>query len=510
MALPVMKSERRRSPRRSLGALAYINFESNSGGIVVNVSNEGLCFHTVTPVQRSGTIRFWFSAEGRRIEAEGQLVWTDETRKTGGLRFNTFSAEASRQIRNWLAQSSEPVAAARQAAVAVPPSDALARPNTSEPNKAAAPGSGKPREFLRWVRTLTPWSEFSRGLATGILIAAIVGAAFLFHTHKRQFGESLILLGEHFGATPSSEPVSPAPSSLPPSASGSTAPGRAMVQAPTAMLALRSGKALSQPATKAARPAQVKPEPQVVAPTISATPSSEPLPSINFAAESAPPPPEPGGTVQPESTDRPVGSAKVIEAKPASGSLDNAEDIAELNSGVPFGKYFDVGRFRDELRARSTTDDLAHAGFHAIVIHKHVLWMNSYEVLAGPYRDPGEAQIAIKNLHSHGFKTHSLPRRSRDLTLLPSDKPYTDVPAEDFIVSWEAYGGEVTVNFVKAGDTVAKAQGRWVRRPIKYDYDAIEYKLNDNGSRTLLGIRFRGANQAIVLPTTSGNQTVIF
>ena len=512
MAHAVMKPERRRSPRTNLGALAYINFESNSGGIVVNASGEGLCFHSVAPVQRNGTIHFWFSAGGRRIEADGELVWTDETRKTGGIRFSTLSVEASQQVHRWIAQSLEPFTPARQAAVGAPPGT-LVRSSASEPdqNTNAAPGSAKARKLLQRVRTLARWGEFSRGLATGILIALLVAAIFLFHAYKRQIGESLIHLGERFGATPRSQPVLPAPSPLPPQVSGSTVQGRAIVPAPKVASTLPNGKALPQPAaTKPTRPEQEKPQP--VAPTISPTPSSESLPAVDSAASSAPVPPGSGRAVQPDSVDRPADNAKVMEVKPTSEPIENTEETAEINSGVPLGKYFDVGRFKDELGAHSAMDDLAHVGFHAVVIPKHLLWMSSYQVLVGPYRNPDDAQAASGNLHSHGFKTHSLPRRSRDLTLVPSAKAYSlgKPPSEDFIVSWEAYGAEATVRFVKGGDTVAKAEGRWVRRPTKFDYDTIVYKPNDNGSRTLLEIRLHGMNQVVVLPVTSGNQAVIF
>ncbi|HXU19742.1 MAG TPA: hypothetical protein VN788_04070 [Verrucomicrobiae bacterium] len=201
-----------------------------------------------------------------------------------------------------------------------------------------------------------------------------------------------------------------------------------------------------------------------------------------------------------------------MAVKPTNHSVENAEDVAEINSGVPFGKYFDVGRFKDEFEARSASDDLARIGIHAIVIQKHRMWASSYQVIAGPYPDPQQMQIASTNLRSHGFKTHSLPRKSRDLTLVSSTAPHglAETPIEQFVVNWETYSPEVTVNFLKAGDTVAKAQGKWVKRSAPYDYDAIVFKQNGNGSRTLLEIWFHGMSRAVVLPTTSPNHSVTF
>ena len=513
MALPVMKPERRRSPRISLSALAYITFDSNCGGIVVNISDEGLCFHTIAPIERTDTIRFWFSAGGRRIEADGQLMWTDETRKTGGLRFNALSAEAGQQIRNWIVQSSDPFAATRQIA-ARPPLDAVAHSGISKPAKGAMYGSGTLREVSRWIGTLARWGEFSRGLATGILIAVVVAAIFLFHTYKHRIGESLILLGEHFGATPHSELTSKASTSALPQSAGSTSERRATaaVLSPAAIPSSGLEKTLVQPPAKAAKPAPAKPEPKPIAPAISLAPSTVTLPITNFAAaRPGLPPLEAGGTAQPESADRSADKTTVIAVK-AGNSSENAEDIAEINSGVPVGKYFDAGSFKDELGARNTTDDLARIGIHALVIPKHHLWMNSYQVIAGPYRDAEEMQVAGTNLRSHGFKTHSLPRQSRDLSIVSATAPHglAEAPTEQFVVNWETYSPEVTVNFVKAGDTVAKAQGKWVKRSTPYNYDAVVYKQNGNGSRTLLEIWFHGMSRAVVISTASPNHPVIF
>ena len=80
---------------------AYINIEPSNGGSVLNVSEGGLCFHSIAPVQRSGTIRFWFREHDRRIEVEGHLVWTDKAQKTAGLRFTNLPEEAREPMRSW-------------------------------------------------------------------------------------------------------------------------------------------------------------------------------------------------------------------------------------------------------------------------------------------------------------------------------------------------------------------------------------------------------------------------
>ena len=115
-------SERRQSPRLTLAKLVYIHLEPESGAIVLNVSEGGLGFHAVAPVTQTGAIRFWVSLNmNQRVEASGQLAWTDESRKTGGLRFTALSEGARQQIRKWMNQPSGPVSVAKRLASLDPP-----------------------------------------------------------------------------------------------------------------------------------------------------------------------------------------------------------------------------------------------------------------------------------------------------------------------------------------------------------------------------------------------------
>jgi hypothetical protein len=89
MVLPAKVSqERRKTPRTILAEILYIHLEVDNGGIVLNVSKEGLAFCPAIPFQRQGPIRFWFlSPEGGRIEGSGELVWVQDDKKKAGLRF---------------------------------------------------------------------------------------------------------------------------------------------------------------------------------------------------------------------------------------------------------------------------------------------------------------------------------------------------------------------------------------------------------------------------------------
>ena len=99
--------ERRKTPRASICKLAYINFEPyNTGGVITELSASGLRFHTVAPLQQGGVLRFSLVFAGmNHLEAVGEVVWTDSTRKIGGVRFVVLPPASADQIRNWLDNS---------------------------------------------------------------------------------------------------------------------------------------------------------------------------------------------------------------------------------------------------------------------------------------------------------------------------------------------------------------------------------------------------------------------
>ena len=208
---PMNGPERRLSPRKTVERFAYINIEPSNGGSVLNVSEGGLCFHSIAPIQRNGTIRFWFREHDRRIEVEGHLVWTDKAQKTAGLRFTNLPEEAREPMRSWTSLPT-PVASEQLS----PLSTLLRRANPalgiSHPHaKSGSNGSEAPAVVSRDPKTQPPFSAFSGGLVTGLLLSALLFAPFLFRSYKRQLGESLIFWGERFAARPHSQMQSATP-----------------------------------------------------------------------------------------------------------------------------------------------------------------------------------------------------------------------------------------------------------------------------------------------------------
>ena len=492
---------------------AYINIEPNNGGCVLNVSEGGLCFHSIAPVQANGTIHFWFREHNRRIDVDGELTWMDETRKTGGLRFTILPAEAREAIRNWITPPTTPLAA-KEVWPSVP-QGAFPVASASRPGTNAASGISEPLAVVSpRVRVPTPLRGFSGGLATGLVVSALVAAAFFFHSYRRQLGESLIQLGERLAVRPQAQmqPVSPAPKTALP-AQRTVSPRPAPIQAP------QREKLQPQALANPAKPQQLKLEPArpaTAAPTAAVARALQARPAPGTAAISSTRATIslPTTAVAPTSNVISGKPRSIPKLEPESHSGGHAENLSEETVRSTPGVYLEVGKFKDALEADKARDKLTQLGFYATVVQRRGLWMLSHSVLVGPYGDD-KAEAARKNLVSHGFKPRAFERGSRNLTiyggcdtmsrLLRSGLTPTGVgmPVADCLISWESYSNHAIVKFVQDNYVVATANGRWVNRSLRFVQDAFVYRKNDDGTRTLIEIQFAGMSQALVFDKSS-------
>ncbi len=520
---------------------AYINIEPNNGGIVLNVSDEGLCFHSFDPVRRNGPVRFWFSQHNHRVEAEAELAWTDATQK-GGLRFKTLPAEAREQIRNWITQPGAPVAVGQAAAPsalalrAFPARDAGLVDLTASPTPDLPPaGAALLAVAPQGIKIRTPLRGFSGGFAAGLAVSLLVTGALLFHIYRNQVGESLIRLGERFAAkpiaqtqtvSPLAETAAPAPQTVPqPQVTASLTP---QTVSPSPQVVV--------PARPMAPPVLAPPtQPQKLLPQSMANPEKPQQEKLETVVPSTPPPVA-AGTLAPEvpaiADARAISSARptiplpttavapdvsLIPAKtataptpgpanPPTGQADNSrvESARADNADATSQMFFEVGGFKNRRQAHSATEKLAQLGFPATAVHKNHLWADAYHVLVGPYGDDEEAEATHQNLVSHGFKPRPFERGSRTLILRSGvTLNGTHMPVGECIINWESYVSDAVVKFVHANDVVATTSGKWVKREVKYTDDAYVYRKNGDGSRTLLEVRFAGMRQALVFGKSS-------
>jgi hypothetical protein len=68
--------------------------------------------------------------------------------------------------------------------------------------------------------------------------------------------------------------------------------------------------------------------------------------------------------------------------------------------------------------------------------------------------------------------------------------------AGDAEVRWVTHSPQATVTFVQRKSTFT-ADGVFVTRPDKADRDAVVYRINPDGSRSLIELQFAGSNKVL-------------
>jgi TonB family protein len=94
-----MNPERRRMPRKTPAEFNFIRIEQEYVGRVLNFSEEGLCFETMSPIGDQDLVQFLFSVrllDG--IEGFGNIVWMNATRNVGGIKIVHLSRTARQKI----------------------------------------------------------------------------------------------------------------------------------------------------------------------------------------------------------------------------------------------------------------------------------------------------------------------------------------------------------------------------------------------------------------------------
>jgi len=229
-----MRTERRCVQRKRPGGISYFEFEAGSGGIVLDASDKGLGFQAADEVHQLGPSRIWISPRPEeRIEFTGDVVWTDKSRKTGGLRFLEAGGDNSQKVHNWLGRPEESEESAPSAGLPLPAwAPTLGDPRANLPRPAVVPRAkaevagrqvalhaipGWPSLFtssMPWQPQDSPASDQSIAyrIAAGILVVvlALVGVVLL-DTFRPKVGESLIHLGEKINGSTSLRPQNSSP-----------------------------------------------------------------------------------------------------------------------------------------------------------------------------------------------------------------------------------------------------------------------------------------------------------
>jgi TonB family protein len=91
--------------RRKVTSLSSIRLGEAGGGFVLDVSEGGLCFQPIAPLQDADlrwTLRFQLPYSPDWIESGGRKIWTRGEGESAGLQFVDLSESARARIRDWI------------------------------------------------------------------------------------------------------------------------------------------------------------------------------------------------------------------------------------------------------------------------------------------------------------------------------------------------------------------------------------------------------------------------
>ena len=259
MTLRNITLERREKSRKVPDEFAFLQLEQDDGGTVLDISEGGVRFESFAPIQEHGPIHFWFSLNLReRIEAWGEVAWTDAERKSGGLKFLSLSEGGRDQIRQYLARSFPQEASAKTGtrgmdAVATFVSRARPRQSTLFSPKRETRDTSVPFPLTAEAATggvLVPMQRHlavvRRQLIIGLLIGACAAGIVAFAAIKfsRYIQENRATAKPPAELPARAEPATGSTSLAPPAASGPT----------TDVFAIGNQKKAGLPARAAASP----------------------------------------------------------------------------------------------------------------------------------------------------------------------------------------------------------------------------------------------------------------
>src|SRR5262249_1053815 len=113
--------------------LVYVELGPDNGGMVLGICEQGLSFRAVAPLKDEGPVYFTFAIDGKtRLNGAGEIAWSEDGGKSGGLKFTNISQQFRETLHAWLASEAKPKAIGREGTpAAAPPVDSLSTPKSS-------------------------------------------------------------------------------------------------------------------------------------------------------------------------------------------------------------------------------------------------------------------------------------------------------------------------------------------------------------------------------------------
>src|SRR6266404_1436669 len=96
---------KRRCSRQRIEKLVYADFGPGNGGFPINLSERGMAFQGIQPLEKDRIIRIRLKVPGtsNAVETSGRIVWLNELGTGGGLEFIDLPEEFRGPIVHWMA-----------------------------------------------------------------------------------------------------------------------------------------------------------------------------------------------------------------------------------------------------------------------------------------------------------------------------------------------------------------------------------------------------------------------
>ncbi len=148
-----MAPERRHALRQRVNTPAFASFDGVTGGMILDLSEEGMAMHALAPLEAQSIVPLHLSLGEPEayLETTGYVAWADALGRAG-VRFSDLPDEARARLRQWLTENAS--------------TPSWKAPRWVVRDTAFARGSGKPSMSAGVALSLEAEPEMSRGAAT--------------------------------------------------------------------------------------------------------------------------------------------------------------------------------------------------------------------------------------------------------------------------------------------------------------------------------------------------------
>jgi len=105
-APPAVAQAQRQFPRQNIRSLVYVTLDDLGAGTLQDVSMGGCAVRSASPIKTQETVRVRFDLGSPRVrvDAEGEVVWSQNSGLTG-VRFAELPAKTAKQLKDWMLTS---------------------------------------------------------------------------------------------------------------------------------------------------------------------------------------------------------------------------------------------------------------------------------------------------------------------------------------------------------------------------------------------------------------------